>query len=169
MKRLMILSGALLLNLAVAIGQEKKPVASPPATVTETIASGAVIKIDYAQPSVKGRTVGGDIAPFGKVWRTGANTATIFEVSKDVTVEGKPLPAGKYSFFTIPGEKEWTVIFNKQTGQWGTQYKESEDFLRVVVKTGKTPQFTEKLTYAIAKSGKVSVWWGDKAFDFNVK
>lgn len=169
MKRLMILSGALLLNLAVAIGQEKKPVASPPASVTETIASGAVIKIDYAQPSVKGRTVGGDIAPFGKVWRTGANTATLFEVSKDVTVEGKPLPAGKYSFFTIPGEKEWTVIFNKQTGQWGTQYKESEDFLRVVVKTGKAPQFTEKLTYAIAKNGKVSVWWGDKAFDFNVK
>jgi DUF2911 family protein len=170
MKRLMFLSGVLILSISFACGQaDKSQRPSPPASVSETIASGATIKIDYSQPSVKGRKVGDDIASNGKVWRTGANEATLFEVSKDVTVEGKPLPAGKYTLWSIPGETEWTVIFNKQTGQWGTQYKDTEDALRVPVKTGKSGSFTEKLTFKISKDGKVSMWWGDKAFDFNVK
>jgi hypothetical protein len=171
MKRLLFLSSVLLLNIAVACGQaqDKSKRPSPPANVSETIESGAKITIDYSQPSVKGRKVGTDIAPFGKVWRTGANEATVFTVDKDVTVEGKPLPAGKYTLWTIPGESEWTVIFNKTTGQWGTQYKEGDDFLRVPVKAGKTPEFVEQMKIAVAKDGKVSIWWGDAAADFNVK
>jgi len=170
MKRLMFLSCVLLLNVTLACAQaDKSQRPSPPAKVSETTASGATITIDYSQPSVKGRKVGGDIAPYGKVWRSGANEATLLEVSKDVTVEGKPLPAGKYSFWSIPGEKEWVVIFNKRTGQSGTDYTEADDFLRVPVKTEKSPQFTEKLVYTISKAGKVSLIWGDKAFSFNVK
>ncbi|HMF70407.1 MAG TPA: DUF2911 domain-containing protein [Flavitalea sp.] len=170
MKRLMFLSGVLLLNVSLACAQaDKSQRPSPPAKASETTASGATITIDYSQPSVKGRKVGGDIAPYGKVWRSGANEATLFEVSKDVTVEGKPLPAGKYTLWSIPGEKEWVVIFNKKTGQWGTQYTEADDFLRVPVKTEKSPQPTEKLVYTISKDGKVSLIWGDKAFSFNVK
>ena len=166
----MFLSGVLFLTVATACGQgDKSKRPSPPATVSQTITSGATVKIDYSQPSVKGRKIGGEIAPYGKVWRSGANEATVFEVSKDVTVEGKPLPAGKYTLWSIPGETETTIIFNKETGQWGTQYKETEDFLRVPVKTGKSPQFTEKLTYTISKSGKVALIWGDKSFDFNIK
>jgi hypothetical protein len=170
MKRLLFLSGVLFLNIAVACGQaDKSKRPSPPAKVSESIASGATITIDYSQPSVKGRKVGEDIATNGKVWRTGANEATIFETTKDVTVEGKPLPAGKYSLFTIPGDNEWTVIFNKQTGQWGTQYKEGEDALKVPVKAVKAPAFTEKFTMSVAKEGKVTGYWGDKGFEFNVK
>ena len=170
MKRLMFLSGVLMLSIGFACGQaDKSQRPSPPATVSETIASGATIKIDYSQPSVKGRKVGDNIATYGKVWRTGANEATIFEVSKDVTVEGKPLAAGKYTLFSIPGEAEWVVIFNKQTGQWGTQYKESEDVLRVPVKTGKSSAFAEKFTFQISKDGKVTGAWGDQSFAFNVK
>jgi hypothetical protein len=170
MKRLMFLSGVLLLNIAVACGQaDKSKRPSPPAKVSEKIASGATVTIDYSQPSVKGRTVGKDIAPYGKVWRTGANEATIFEVSQDVTVEGKPLPKGQYSLYTIPGENEWTIIFNKAPKQWGTVYKEDQDALRVPVKAGKAPSFTEQMAFKIEPSGKVSLMWGDAAVDFTVK
>ncbi|MET0300063.1 MAG: DUF2911 domain-containing protein [Flavitalea sp.] len=170
MKHLMFLSAVFVLSTTIACGQaDKSKRPSPPASVKETITSGATISIDYSQPSVKGRKVGEDVAKNGKVWRTGANEATTFVTDKDVTVEGKPVPAGSYTLWSIPGETETTVIINKQTGQWGTQYKETEDLIRVPVKTGKTPQFTEKMTIAIAKDGKVSVWWGDKAFDFQVK
>ncbi|WP_410478541.1 DUF2911 domain-containing protein [Pedobacter gandavensis] len=151
-----------------ATAQEKKK-ASPAASVKETTSSGATITIDYSQPSVKGRTIGGEIAPYGKVWRTGANEATVFEVSKDVKVEGKNLPAGKYGLYTIPGEKEWTIIFNKTWKQWGTNYAEKDDALRVTVKPEKSPSFTEQMTFKIAKSGKVTLLWGDKAVSFHVK
>src|SRR6476620_9133225 len=82
--------------------KSKRP--SPPDKVSETLKSGVVVSVDYSQPSVKGRTIGKEIAPYGKVWRTGANEATVFEVSKDVTINGKTLPAGKYGLYSIPGE-----------------------------------------------------------------
>lgn len=151
-----------------ASAQEKKK-ASPPASVKETTSSGVTIAIDYSQPSVKGRTIGGEIATYGKVWRTGANEATTFEVSKDVKVEGKNLPAGKYGLYTIPGEKEWTIIFNKTWKQWGTNYAEADDALRVTVKPEKSSAFTEQMTFKIDKSGKVTLLWGDKSVSFRVK
>ncbi|RYY29592.1 MAG: DUF2911 domain-containing protein [Chitinophagaceae bacterium] len=170
MKRLLFLSGVLLFSLATGYAQaDKSKRPSPPATVTQTIDGGATVTIDYSRPSVKGRKFGSDIAPYGKVWRTGANEATIFAVDKDVTVNGKPLPAGKYTLFTIPGESEWTVIFNKTTGQWGTQYKEGDDFLRVNVPAAKAPQFTEQMSIDVAKDGKVTIAWADAAANFQVK
>src|SRR5882757_3913988 len=91
---------------------------SPAETATGT-AAGSDIKIAYHSPAVKGRKIWGGLVPYDKVWRTGANEATIFTTSKDITIGGKSLKAGKYSLYTIPGEKEWKVIFNSQTGQWG--------------------------------------------------
>ncbi|HLF46034.1 MAG TPA: DUF2911 domain-containing protein, partial [Chitinophagaceae bacterium] len=91
------------------------------------------------------------------------------EVSKDVKVEGQPLPAGKYGLYSIPGAEEWVIIFNKTWKQWGTNYKEAEDALRVKVKPGKSSSFTEKMTFAINKSGKVSLMWGDVQVDFQVE
>jgi hypothetical protein len=139
--------------------------------VTQTLASGAVISIDYSQPSVKGRTIGKDLEPKeGSVWRTGANEATIFETSKDVKVEGKDLPAGKYSLFTIAGKEEWIIIFNKTWKQWGAfQYKEADDALRVKVRPAKAPAFAEKMTFDIDKKGVVTLLWGDLKVDFTVK
>lgn len=142
---------------------------SPPARVSETTSSGIKITVDYSQPAVKGRTIGKDIAPYGKVWRTGANEATWMEVSKDVKVEGKALKAGKYGVWTIPGEKEWTIIFNSKSNVSGTAYSEADDVLRVKVKPGKSASFTERLTFSIAKSGLVSLAWGDHQVGFNVK
>jgi hypothetical protein len=92
--------------------KSKRP--SPPAQVSEKIGN-TTVTIDYSQPGVKGRTIWGDLVPYGKVWRTGANEATTFEVSNDVKVEGKSLPAGKYALFTIPEEDDFsgfTFIFN---------------------------------------------------------
>lgn len=159
------------LSMLVACGQDdksKRP--SPPAQAKETLASGAVVTIDYSQPAVKGRTIGKDLEPMpGKVWRTGANEATVFEVSKDVKVEGQDLKAGKYALFTIANEGEWTVIFNKNPKQWGAyDYKESEDALRVKVKPAKAEAFAEKMTFVVDKNGTVSLLWGDQKVNFKV-
>lgn len=166
----MPLVAATMLIAGVACAQDKKP-ASPPAKASETITSGATITINYSQPSVKGRTIGKDLEPLpGKVWRTGANEATVFETDKDITVEGQKLPAGKYGLFTIAGDQEWTIIFNKTWKQWGAfKYNEADDVLRVKVPVSKAPAFTETFAINIDKDGKVSLLWGDTKTDFAVK
>ena len=104
---------------------------SPPAQATATI-DGINVTIDYSQPSLKGRNFGSaDFCPYGKVWRNGANEATWIEVSADVMINGSKLAKGKYSFYAIPGESEWTLIFNSKADQWGTQYSDKSDVLRV--------------------------------------
>ena len=151
--------------------QDKSKRPSPPAPLEkQTLKSGATISVDYSQPSVKGRVIGKDVEPMaGKLWRTGANEATVFEVSKAVKVEGKDLPAGKYALFTIANEGEWTIIFNKTWKQEGVaNYKEADDALRVKVKPGKAEQFSEKMTFIINKNGTVSLVWGDTKVDFTV-
>jgi hypothetical protein len=150
--------------------QDKSKRPSPPAQLTATLTSGAVIKIDYSQPSVKGRAIGKDLEPMqDKVWRTGANEATVFETSKDVKVEGKTLPAGKYSLFTIAGANEWTIIFNKTWNQWGAyDYKEADDVLRVKVKPMKSDKFAEKMAFSY-NAGTVSLHWADSRVDFKVE
>ena len=142
---------------------------SPPAKLSVTTKTGLTISIDYSRPGVKGRTLGKEIAPYGKVWRTGANEATVFEISRDARVEGHTLPAGKYSLYTIPGEKEWTIIFNKDWKQWGTVYKQDRDALRINVKATSTSSFTELLTFNIAENGTVSLNWENTEVNFKVK
>lgn len=146
--------------------KSKRP--SPPAKVSATTSAGNTITIDYSQPSVKGRTIGKELAPFGQVWRTGANEATVFEISKDAKIDGKSLPAGKYGLYSIPGEKNWTIIFNKTWDQWGTKYTEADDALRVVTATGKAPAATEKMTFNVSKDGKVTLLWGTYSVSFAV-
>lgn len=168
MKKILFVSFlAMFATIAVMAQQDKSKRPSPPATVTYNN-KGLAITMDYSQPSVKGRTIGKEIAPYGQVWRTGANEATTFEVNRDVKIEGQTLPAGKYSLYTIPGEDEWTIIFNKSWKQWGTQYKEADDALRVKVKPTKAATFTEKMTFG-ADNGKVNLMWGDTQVSFNVQ
>ena len=155
------------LQVSAQIDKSKRP--SPPDKVSETIKSGVTVTIDYSQPSVKGRTIGNEIAPFGKIWRTGANEATIFEVDKAVKVNGMDLPAGKYSLYSIPGKTEWTIIFNKSWNQSGTKYVEAEDALRIKVKSTTAKDFMEKMTFKIDKSGEVNLLWGNWVVPFKVK
>ena len=171
MKKILMftLIAGLFTGLNASAQQDKSKRESPPAKVSETLTSGATITIDYSQPSVKGRTLGKEIAPFGEVWRTGANEATTFETDKDIRVEGKMLSAGKYSLYSVPGVDKWTIIFNKAWEQWGTVYKQADDALRVEVKPTKAPTMTEKMTFKIAKSGKVSLLWGNTEVDFQIK
>jgi Protein of unknown function (DUF2911) len=150
---------------------DKSKMPSPPATVTTTLSSGAVITINYSQPAVKGRVIGKTLEPMeGQVWRTGANDATVFETSKDITVEGKKLAAGKYGFFTIVKNGEWTIIFNKTWKQWGAfGYKEADDVLRVQVKGSKAASFSERMTFLTDKTGKISLLWGDNQVNIQTK
>ena len=166
-----ILFSFLLLTTMVACGQaDKSQRPSPPALVKETLNNGATVSIDYSQPAVKGRTIGNDLEPMeGKVWRTGANEASIFEVDKDVKIENQPLPAGKYGLFTIKNGDEWTIIFNKTWKQWGAfSYKEADDALRVKVKSGKALQFSERMTFRVARDGTITLLWGDIEVNFMV-
>lgn len=159
----MIKKGFLLLVTTLFITAQSCAQASPAATATGTV-NGANVSIKYNSPSVKGRTIWGGLVPYDKVWRAGANSATVIETDKELKVEGKTLPAGKYSVYAIPGEKEWTVIFNSQTGQWGitrageTTLDPAKDVLRVNVKPKKSATMNERLVYSVTEKGIVLSW-----------
>ena len=166
-QRLAVLFFSLALSGSV-FAQNDKPRESPAATATGK-AGGKTIAIQYSQPSVKGREVFGKLVPYGQVWRAGANETTSIEFSDDVTLEGKPVAKGEYAFFTIPGEKEWTIILNK-TIKWGAfSYKQAEDVLRVNVPVKKAKTSVEKLTYGVSNKGIVSLTWADVKVDFKVQ
>ncbi len=142
-----------------ASAQEKKAPASPAETATGKI-KDANITIKYSSPSVKGRTIWGGLEKYDVVWRAGANDATTFERDKDIMVEGKKLPAGKYSFFLLPrANGTWTAIFNKEAKQWGAfKYEEAKDQLRVDVKVKALKETQERLIYKIDKKGFALEW-----------
>ena len=127
---------------------------SPPASTTCDLGGGKSIKTDYSSPRMKGRKIYGELVPYGKVWRTGANEATTFVTSNDVVVGGKTVPAGSYTLFTIPNADKWTLIINKKTGEWGIPYKyESDELARVDMKVSKLPSPVENFTISYEKSG----------------
>ena len=128
--------------------------ASPPASASCDLGGGKSIKTDYSSPRAKGRKIYGGLVPFGEVWRTGANAATTFVTSADVTVGGKTVPAGSYTIFTVPTADKWTLIVNKKTGEWGIPYKyESDELARVDMKVSKLPAPAENFTISYVKSG----------------
>lgn len=167
---LSILSLLLFATLSSFAQNDKSKRPSPPATVSQKV-GGTTITINYSRPSVKGRTIGVDLEPLpGKVWRAGANETTVFEVDKDILVEGKLLPKGKYGFFILQqGGRSWNLIFNKTWDQWGTKYNEADDLFRIPVRGGKAAEFAEMLTYKISEGGIVTLSWGDKEVNFTVQ
>jgi hypothetical protein len=127
---------------------------SPAASASCDLGGGKTIKTDYSSPRMKGRKIFGDLVPYGKVWRTGANEATTFVTSSDVVVGGKTVPAGSYTLFTVPGADKWTLIVNKKTGEWGIPYKyESDELARIDMKVSKMPSPVENFTINYEKSG----------------
>ena len=154
---LLLLATGISFNVLAHDKEDKSKRPSPPATA-EGVINGKKIKIDYSTPSAKGRKMLGGKEPFGEVWRTGANETTTIEFDKAVKIEGKDLPAGKYALFTIPGENEWVIIFNK-TIKWGAySYKKDEDVLRVTVKPTKTDKFVETFNISVGKNDVVLKW-----------
>jgi len=157
-----LLSCLLLSSIAHAQG-DKSQRPSPPATATGKIGK-ATITINYSSPAVKSRQIWGALVPYDKAWRAGANEATIFETDHDIKVEGKNLPAGKYSLFATPGQKEWTFIFNSETGQWGIKrtgeanFDPAKNVLTVMVKPRKSKSFNERLRYTVDNKGFVLQW-----------
>jgi len=151
------LSAMLMYSMSWAQG-DKASRPSPPATATGKV-GGATVTINYSSPSVKGRKIWGELVPYDKAWRAGANEATIFETDKEIKVEGKALPAGKYSLFAVPGQNEWTMIFNSETGQWGIKQTgeanrdPAKDVLSVKVKPVKSAKATERLAYDVTNKG----------------
>lgn len=152
-KKLALLTTFLLIFTAASFAQgNAKP--SPPASATCDLGSGKMIKTDYSSPRMKGRKIYGDLVPFGKVWRTGANEATTFVPSSDMMVGNKSVPAGSYTIFTVPNADKWTLIVNKKTGEWGIPYKyESDELARVDMKVSKLSSPVEDFTISYEKSG----------------
>lgn len=147
------------------------PRPSPAATLKQTVGL-TDITITYSRPAVKGRKIWGALVPYDKVWRTGANEATQISFSDDVTINGQPLSKGTYSLHTIPGQNEWTIIFNKVAKQWGSfSYDAAQDALRVTAKPH-GDEFNEWMTFSIPHmtpdSATVEIKWEKLAVPFTV-
>lgn len=159
------------ISLNVTAQEFRTPRPSPDATVTQYLGV-TEIKIDYSSPGVKGRKIWGEVVPFGKVWRTGANEVTSITFSDPVKVNGNNLPAGTYGIHIIPNENEWEIIFSKDTEIDGNSaYDETKDVLRLKVKPEENP-FTERMMFSITdmtdNSAKVNLTWEKLKVSFGV-
>lgn len=164
MKRLIFIKGLVMTFALSCLSMLAFAQQSPNTSASGTI-NGANVTIKYGSPSVKGRAIyGTNLVPYDKVWRAGANSATVIETDKDLTVEGKKLPAGKYSIYIQASEKDWVIIFNSKTGQWGinrdgtTTLDPALDVIRVTVTPKKSASMTETLAYKINNNGFVLSW-----------
>jgi hypothetical protein len=158
-------------NFANAQGA-KFPQPSSGQTITQDFGLGK-ITLTYSRPNVKGRKIFGGMEPLGVVWRNGANAATRIKFTDAVKIEGKDLPAGEYGLFSIPGKNEWTVIFNKIADQWGAyEYKESDDVIRVKVKTTSLNDKVETLTMQFSAvsetAAQLNMMWENSAYAINI-
>lgn len=147
----------LISNLSVTVAQLRTPAASPFAKVSQIVGLSEVT-IEYSRPGVKERAVFGGLVPFDKVWRTGANASTILTLAEDALIEGNKVPAGKYSIYTIPGKKEWTIILNKNL-KGGMNYPEGQDQCRFKVKPKSLKEKVETflISFSDIKNNSASV------------
>jgi hypothetical protein len=166
MKKLILLA-ATICSLT-GFAQVKMPAPSPTQKIIQEFGIGS-IELTYSRPSIKGRSLlkdNSDLAPLGKLWRTGANAATRITFSDRVMLGGKLLDTGSYVLYTIPGKDYWEIILNKGLSNWGTDgYKESEDVVRTKVKAEKIDRALETLTMQFsdvqAESCKLDIRWGN--------
>ena len=140
----------------------KKPLSSPPAETSQTV-DGKTISIHYNAPSMRGRKIFGALVPNDKVWRTGANPATSLKTEVDLEIGTATVPAGSYTLYTLPSAGTWKLIINKQTGQWGTKYDQSQDLARVEMKTETLSSPQEVMSIALepfqGKTSTLHVRW----------
>jgi hypothetical protein len=138
---------------APAPAQPPSAVLSPRDTARAEIA-GARILVDYGRPSMRGRTIMGELVPFGRVWRTGANAATTLVTEAELEIGGEQLPRGTYTLYTLPSADQWLLIINRQTGQWGTEYDQSQDLARIPMQRSELPRDVEQFTISVEPVGE---------------
>ena len=141
-----------------ASAQIKTPQPSPTAEIEQAIGLTKV-EVSYSRPGVKGRTIFGDLVAYGKLWRTGANSATTIKTESDIMLAGKSLKKGTYSVFTIPGESEWTIIINSDATASTNKYAEDKDIMRFTVKSSKTAVKVESFTMLFSNLTNDSADW----------
>ena len=161
-----LLFSILFLGLISSCNNDAKPKKKPlsPHATTMAMIGDAHIHIDYSSPGVRGRTIFGELIPYGKLWRAGANNATWIESNKDLMINNQSLPAGKYGIFVIPNQDKWTIKINKNWDQHGTdKYKDSEDVLTTDALPQVLDKIKEHLEYQVIKkdkqSGVISLAW----------
>jgi hypothetical protein len=150
-KRLALLT-LIIVVLSISSFAQSRP--SPAASASCDLGGGKTVKTAYSSPRVKGRKIYGGLVPYGEVWRTGANEATTFVTSSDITVGGTKVPAGSYTIFSVPNADGWKLVVSKGTGEWGTQYPGADkDLARIDMKVSKLPSPVENFTISYEKSG----------------
>jgi hypothetical protein len=169
-RTLFLAIAALAFAIAQANAQCKPPAKQqPPLSPAEQASvnlNGKTVTIDYCAPSLRGRKVGEQIAPYGKVWRTGANTATTLHTEANLRIGDQVVPAGTYTLYTLPSAQGWKLIINKQTGQWGTVYDQSKDLYRIPMSNSPPPPApveTFKIDFEHTRENKTELHllWGN--------
>ncbi len=175
MKKTLIIAAiavATLFNIDGAHAQMK----SPPASSLQTISQGLGISkatLTYSRPNMNGRKIYGGLVPYGEVWRTGANTVTAITTETDLVIAGNKLPAGTYGILSIPTENEWTIIFSKNSKQWGSySYKQEEDVFRFQVKPTRLAEAVETFTINFSnvktESASIDILWENTKVSFPI-
>jgi len=134
---------------------QQGPILSPRDSVMLKLDTN-IVSVNYGRPSMRGRTIMGGLVPWNTVWRTGANQATHLRTNFDMMLGGVPLPRGRYTLWTIPSPERWTIIINKQTGQWGTRYDEKQDLARFTIKPETLPSLVDTFTISLQATGATS-------------
>lgn len=153
--------------------QIQMPQASPAAKIAQQVGLSDVT-VDYSRPSTKGRKIFGELVPYGQVWRTGANGATLLTFSTDVKIDGKNIPAGQYALYSIPNKTEWTMILSKNTKLWGSiGYDQADDILRFNVTPNKVSRNYETMEITFADmtdtGANLSIKWETTRVDFRIE
>lgn len=134
----------------------------------EFVVDGATITISYGRPTMRGRKIFGALVPYNKVWMPGADEATVFETNAALQIGDVKLPAGRYSLYTMPSDKQWTLIINKKTGQWHTLYVPGEDIAKVPMTAEQLPAPVEQLTISAVprppRGGAIRLEWENTRF-----
>lgn len=163
----LLLSGIAILWSSGMLAQADQSTRPSPLVEVHGAFEEAEIAIAYSSPAVKGRTIWGDLVPYDKVWRTGANEATTFETDQPIQIQDTILPAGKYGLFAIPGELEWTWIFNSVWDQWGAfKYDKEKDVLRVKAVPQPSSVFHERMNFVIDEKS-ISLQWENLTISLN--
>lgn len=174
MKQKIVFTLAFLLCSIISFAQQiQMPQASPSAKIAQKVGLTDVT-VDYSRPSTKGRKIFGELVPYGQVWRTGANGATVLSFSTDVIIDGTTIPSGQYALYAIPDKSEWTMILSKNIKLWGAiGYQQSDDILRFKAQPTKLSKKNETFEISFANmtdtGSDISLKWENTKVDFRIE